>query len=218
MIRRLPYEKTQWEKFCKALPGPCMIFTKELKPGLFGRLTQVVTRSPWQHVATYIGKSLAEKVKTKYPQLLKRRRFVWKNHDIELTDVPAESVIREIIESDAYVRRGSLDEYNRADNQLSALIMPMTTQEAENVAFRAYLMHGMPYDVQEIASYVTPLKNPEGGKIYFENGQSFDAGLKVCSSKTAFAFGIPELRLSPGQLYDKIKKLPEVTERKFNWK
>lgn len=212
----LDYVPTCFEDFVKNLAQPCIILTRSRKHNFFGGGISAVTKSPWQHALIYLGRSMGERARKLYPELMGKRIFCFRNIEKELPPIPKKESLHEIIESSVSIRFGTIEEYKGEENQLAAWMKPLTPQEIDSVLFRALLMHGMPYDVQEIASFLKLLPNPEDGKIVFENGLEFPVGMKVCSSFTSYAFDLPLAMPSPGDLEKHFLKTSGWSRLKYN--
>ena len=212
----LPYKPNDFYEFSKNLAQPCIILTKNRKHNFWSGGISAVTSSPWNHAAIYLGKTMSERARDIYPELLKKRVFINDNKKIELKKIPTKVCLREIIESDIFIKFDTLDKYNSNDDQLIAWMRPLTPQQIDSILFRSLLMHGMPYDVKEIASFISSFKNPEDGKIVLENGDEYFVGPKVCSSYVDYVFDLPLTRPAPGDINKYCKKKSPWSSAKFN--
>jgi hypothetical protein len=212
----MPFKKTDFNEFLKSLAQPCILLTHTRTKNFFGGGISAVTKSPWQHAAVYLGKSLGERARKLYPELMGKRKLYFRNHVIDLNPVPEKSCIHEIIESDMFIEFNPIEDYNSDNDQLVAWMKPMTPQEIDAILFRALLYHGMPYDVQEIASFISKIKNPEDGKLVMENGQEYNIGMKVCSTFVDAVFDLPIEKPSPGDIDRYCKNTVGWSRAKFN--
>lgn len=214
MPKKKDFEETDFNKFAKDLPGPAIIFETDRTPSAMARGIGNVTGDDVHHVEIYIGKPLADKIRKKYPVLFGKRLFEFEENQIQLDPVPINAIEHEMIGSAAHIRIKSMNALNNNDTQLVALIPALTEEQKEAAALRAYIMHGMPYDISEIGAHLGLSNNSESGKIILEDNTEIEVGLKVCSSYAGYVIGIDGM-LSPGALYDEMK-LRECIERTFN--
>lgn len=202
---KLDYTQTPWEPFARSIPAASIGLTSEFEPGFFNAGTRARTASPWDHTFIYVGKTFAASIRKRFPELLGKREFEFQGKRYDLGRIPEKAKDREIVESGPLVEINSLEKYNKNDVALELWSRPITMWEVEKILFNLYLMVGMPYDVSEIASYVSPVPNPDINnmpvKIITEKG-IYPAAFVCCSTLATFAFYEVETLCRPKQYGD----------------
>jgi len=201
----LDYTQTSWDDFSKSIPAASIGLTSEFHPGPFNRGTRARTACPWDHTIIYVGQTFANLVRKWFPELLGNRYAIFQGNKFPLKQIPAEAKTHEIVESGLLVEINQLDKYHKTDVALELWSRPITLWEIKKILFDLYLMVGMPYDVSEIASYISPIPNPTtqnlGVKIITEAGE-YDAALVCCSTLATWAFHSVEILCRPKKFGD----------------
>jgi hypothetical protein len=227
--QNVPYKKTDFESFAKDLTPGSVVLTRDRTPGFFGGGIQAVTGSPWQHALLYIGKSTGEMMRDEFPELCGPRHFIFQGNKTPLFNLPQSVFMREALEASWKVSILTLDKYNSDDNQLLAYSRALTAQQLKQVLFRAYLLYGMPYDIQEIASHVLPVANPAAWNFPIKiitNAGEYDAEFLTCASLVSYAYRPVEIisgekvntsNATPGGVAKALAKKDWWSTKRFNF-
>lgn len=167
-----------------------IVVTRKVKGGVYQKLIDGKTYSPWGHAAFLIGRKIGNKVREQYPDVMRKKdSFRWDvppGHFVpEIEGIPPKANRFEIVESKAVVEVGNLWTALDDDEQVIVFINPEWTEKQKiAMAREAYSWVGEPYDIFEIGKHGFP---------WIPNSKR----LKACSSLVAKVLSVGDANFVP---------------------